>query len=69
MSNFLVLEFHAHDVPWWGSLVDGEPPITRGVIHLPDDVAGHVMTLNDDVATAHLKPGTSYIGDLPYACE
>ncbi len=29
IPNFLVIEFHAHDVPWWGDLVDGEPPIER----------------------------------------
>ena len=33
IPNFLVIEFHAHDVPWWGDLVDGEPPIKRR-IHL-----------------------------------
>ena len=64
MSNFLVMEFHAHDVPWWGDLVDGEPPITQGFIHL-QDVPGHGLTLNEDVAQAHLKPGHSFFGERP----
>ena len=64
MNNFLVIEFHAHDVPWWGELVDGEPPITDGFIHLGDR-PGHGLTLNEDVARAHLKPGTSFFGETP----
>jgi L-alanine-DL-glutamate epimerase-like enolase superfamily enzyme len=64
MGNFLVMEFHAHDVPWWADLVDGEPPITAGFIHLTD-APGHGLTLNEDVARAHLQPGTSYFGDAP----
>ena len=29
MNNFLVMEYHAHDVPWWGDLVDGRPADRR----------------------------------------
>ena len=61
MNNFLVMEFHAHDVPWWGELVEGEPPITRGFIHLGDRL-GHGLTLNEAVARAHLKPGHVFFG-------
>ena len=32
MNNFLVIEYHAHDVAWWGDLVDGEPP-DQGRLH------------------------------------
>jgi L-alanine-DL-glutamate epimerase-like enolase superfamily enzyme len=32
MNNFLVLEYHAHDVPWWGDLVTGAPVIVGGYI-------------------------------------
>ncbi|HEX5498477.1 MAG TPA: enolase C-terminal domain-like protein, partial [Thermomicrobiales bacterium] len=66
MANFLVIEFHAHDVPWWGDLVDGEPPIRDGFIHL-GGAPGHGLTLNEDVARAHLKPGSSFFGDGPRA--
>ncbi len=64
MSNFLVMEFHAHDVPWWGDLVEGEPTIAAGFIHLTDR-PGHGQTLNEDVARQHLKPGASFFGDHP----
>ena len=61
IPNFLVIEFHAHDVPWWNDLVDGEPPIRDGYILL-GDAPGHGMTLNEDVARAKLRPGTSFLG-------
>ena len=64
MKNFLVMEFHAHDVDWWDDLVEGEPSITEGFIHL-NDRPGHGLTLNEDVARAHLKSGCSYFGDVP----
>jgi L-alanine-DL-glutamate epimerase-like enolase superfamily enzyme len=66
MNNFLVIEYHAFDVPWWGDLVDGEPPIRDGFIHLTD-APGHGLTLNEDVARAHLKPGYSFFGERPWA--
>lgn len=64
MNNFLVMEFHAADVLWWDDLVTGEKTIRDGFIRL-GDAAGHGLTLNEDVARAHLKPGTSFFGDAP----
>lgn len=64
MKNFLVMEFHAADVPWWGDLTDGGGAIVDGFIHLTD-APGHGLTLNEDVARAHLKPGSSFFGDAP----
>ncbi len=65
MNNFLVMEFHAHDVPWWDDLVGGGPTIERGFIAL-SEAPGHGLTLNEDVARAHLLPGSSFFGDTPY---
>jgi L-alanine-DL-glutamate epimerase-like enolase superfamily enzyme len=64
MNNFLVMEYHAHDVPWWSDLVLEGPPIVDGFIHL-DMRPGHGLTLNEDVARAHLKPGASFFGETP----
>lgn len=64
MNNFLVMEFHAHDVPWWSDLVTGAPPIDRGFIFL-NDKPGHGLELNEDVAREHLAPGSSFFGDAP----
>lgn len=62
MSNFLVMEFHAYDVPWWDDLVSGGPVIRDGFIELSDR-PGHGLELNEDVARAHLKPGTTFFGE------
>ncbi len=62
MNNFLVMEFHAHDVPWWDDLVEGEPSIRNGFIHLIER-PGHGLTLNEEVARAHLKPEHTFFGD------
>ncbi|MBX6755142.1 MAG: mandelate racemase/muconate lactonizing enzyme family protein [Thermorudis peleae] len=66
IPNFLALEFHAFDVPWWGDLVEGGPIIRDGYITLTD-APGHGLTLNEDVARAHLKEGSSFFGPTPYA--
>ena len=65
MNNFLVMEFHAHDVPWWDDLVGGGPTIERGFISVTD-APGHGLTLNEDVARAHLLAGSSFFGETPY---
>lgn len=62
IPNFLVLEFHAMDVPWWDDLVTGGPVIKDGFIHLTDK-PGHGLELNEDVARAHLKPGSTFFGE------
>ena len=40
--------------------------IEGGFIHL-DDRPGHGLVLDEDVARAHLKPGSSFFGDEAYA--
>ena len=62
MNNFLVMEFHAHDVPWWADLVEERTVIENGFIYL-NERPGHGLTLNEEVARAHLKPGHAFFGD------
>lgn len=64
MNNFMVIEFHANDVPWWYDLVNEPGAIDGGYIHL-NERPGHGLTLNEDVARKHLKPGSSFFGDTP----
>ena len=64
VPNFLCIEYHAHEVDWWSDLVDGDPPIREGFIALGDR-PGHGLTLNEDVAKAHVAPRHSYFGDEP----
>ena len=58
-ENFLVLENHSVDVPWWNDLVDGveKPIVNKGYITVPDK-PGLGITLNDEVMKQHLlEPG------------
>jgi L-alanine-DL-glutamate epimerase-like enolase superfamily enzyme len=57
IPNFLILEFHAMDVPWWDDLVAGGGPIIKnGYIEVPEE-PGLGVELNEDVARKHLKEG------------
>src|SRR5437868_10244237 len=65
--NFLALENHSLDVPWWSSLVaEGvkTPIVNRGFIDVPDR-PGLGVTLNEDVVRQHLAPNTSYFDPTP----
>jgi gluconate/galactonate dehydratase len=53
--NFLALEFHARDVPWWGDLVE-ESVIQEGHITVPDE-PGLGVTLDMDVVAEHMAEG------------
>jgi L-alanine-DL-glutamate epimerase-like enolase superfamily enzyme len=58
-ENFLVLENHSIEVPWWGDLVEGveKPIVNRGFIKVPEK-PGLGVTLNDEVMKQHLfEPG------------
>jgi L-alanine-DL-glutamate epimerase-like enolase superfamily enzyme len=58
-ENFLVMENHSVDVPWWGDLVEGveKPIVNKGYITVPDK-PGLGVTLNEAVVKQHLaEPG------------
>src|ERR1039457_5678482 len=58
-ENFLVLENHSVDVPWWSDMVDGveKPIVNKGFITVPDK-PGLGVTLNEAVVKQHLlEPG------------
>jgi L-alanine-DL-glutamate epimerase-like enolase superfamily enzyme len=58
-ENFLVLENHSVDVPWWSDLVEGveKPIVNHGFIDVPEK-PGLGVTLNDEVMKKHLlEPG------------
>lgn len=59
--NFLALENHSLDVPWWQDLVEGveKPIINKGYITVPKG-PGLGVTLNEDVAREHMQPGTTF---------
>jgi L-alanine-DL-glutamate epimerase-like enolase superfamily enzyme len=55
VPNFLALEFHARDVPWWDDLVDADDPLIEdGEIRVPDE-PGLGIDLDWDVVETHRK--------------
>jgi L-alanine-DL-glutamate epimerase-like enolase superfamily enzyme len=66
-QNFLAMENHSLDVPWWSSLVQEyakTPIVNHGWIEVPDR-PGLGITLNEDVVRQHLAPGTGYFEPTP----
>jgi L-alanine-DL-glutamate epimerase-like enolase superfamily enzyme len=57
-ENFLVLENHALDLPWWSDLVDGveKPIVNQGFITVPDK-PGLGVALNEEAVKQHLQGG------------
>jgi L-alanine-DL-glutamate epimerase-like enolase superfamily enzyme len=60
-ENFLTLEFHSNEVPWWENMVTGidKPIIDHGFAHVPT-TPGLGIELNAEVIKQHLAPGTGY---------
>jgi L-alanine-DL-glutamate epimerase-like enolase superfamily enzyme len=58
-ENFLVLENHSVDVPWWSDLVTGIPkPLVQGGFAQVPELPGLGIELNEEVIRQHLRePG------------
>jgi L-alanine-DL-glutamate epimerase-like enolase superfamily enzyme len=61
IPNFLALEFHASEVPFWNDLVEGmpKPIIQNGFITLSEN-PGLGVTLNEDVARRYARKGEPF---------
>ncbi|HZT30158.1 MAG TPA: mandelate racemase/muconate lactonizing enzyme family protein [Bryobacteraceae bacterium] len=62
-ENFLVLENHSVDVPWWNDLVNGveKPIVNKGFITVPEK-PGLGIELNEEVVKQHLlEPGKYFL--------
>jgi len=57
-ENFLALENHSVDVPWWNEIANGLPnPIVQdGFIEVPDSPGLGIESLNDEVIREHIDP-------------
>jgi gluconate/galactonate dehydratase len=57
-ENFLALEYHSVDVPWWDDIAQGlpKPLVKNGFIEMPDAPGLGIESLNDEVIAAHLHP-------------
>jgi L-alanine-DL-glutamate epimerase-like enolase superfamily enzyme len=56
-ENFIALEHHFTEVPFWGDFIDGlpKPIIQNGYIPVPD-APGLGFTLNEEAVKEHLRP-------------
>jgi L-alanine-DL-glutamate epimerase-like enolase superfamily enzyme len=57
-ENFLALEYHSNDVPWWSDIVNGlpKPIVQNGFIKVPEGPGLGIESLNDEVIAQHLHP-------------
>lgn len=62
-ENFLALEYHSADVPWWDDIQIGlpKPLVKDGFITVTDKPGLGIDDLNDDVLMQHLQPGVTGI--------
>ena len=66
-ENFIALEHHSVDVPWWAGMVttlDGGPMVERGFARVPD-TPGLGIELDEAVIRQHLRPGSGYFEPTP----
>lgn len=54
-QNFISLEHHSVDVPWWESLVKSEKPLIEKGFAIVPDKPGLGVELNEEVAKQHLQ--------------
>jgi gluconate/galactonate dehydratase len=57
-ENFLALEYHSVDVPWWDDIANGtmKPLVKNGYIQVPDAPGLGIESLNDAVIQEHIHP-------------
>ncbi len=65
-SNFIALEHHAADKPWWEDLVTGiqKPIVKNGFVTVPDR-PGLGVELDEDAVRKHLRPGDNLFPPTP----
>ena len=60
VPNFLVLELHALNIPWWNDLCDGDKPFVHNGFMTVSERPGIGVELNDVVAKTLLYGGDTY---------
>ena len=55
-ENFVALEHHSLDVPWWNDMVSPKPEIKDGHAVVPNRPGLGIESLNEDVIRKHLHP-------------
>jgi len=56
-ENFVALEVHSVDLPWWDDLVIGphKPIVDQGYVTVSDAPGLGIEALNDEVIAAHIS--------------
>lgn len=60
VPNFLVLEFHGREIPWWNDLCDGDKPFIQDGWMAVSERPGIGVELNDKTARSLLWGGDTY---------
>src|SRR5690606_31261733 len=62
-ENFMALEYHSVDVPWWDDIVTGPPtPLVKdGFLAVPDRPGLGIDDVVDEVIAQHVQPGVTGI--------
>ena len=62
-ENFMALEYHSADVPWWDDIVTGlpKPLVKDGYITVPEKPGLGIDDIVDEVISQHLQPGVTNI--------
>ncbi|MDR1827407.1 MAG: mandelate racemase/muconate lactonizing enzyme family protein, partial [Methylobacteriaceae bacterium] len=57
-NNFIAMEFHSNDVPWWNSLVKDQDFtfVQNGWIEISDKPGLGIGELDDEVLREHINP-------------
>ena len=66
-ENFIALEHHSLDVPWWETLVrtaDGKPLVEKGFAIVPDS-PGLGVEVNVEAVKQHLRPNSTLFAPTP----
>lgn len=64
-ENFLCLEHHSMDVPWWEDVIVPKPVIEKGHAVVPERPGLGFDSLNEEVVKAHLLSGSGYFEPTP----
>jgi L-alanine-DL-glutamate epimerase-like enolase superfamily enzyme len=64
-ENFIALEHHSLDVPWWEDMVKSPKPLVEKGFAIVHDLPGLGIELNEEVVKAHLRPGSEYFAPTP----
>jgi L-alanine-DL-glutamate epimerase-like enolase superfamily enzyme len=65
-QNFVALEHHSVEVPWWEDMVTGiDKPLNRDGFVLVPDAPGLGVEINQEVVEAHLVEGEGYFEPTP----